>query len=164
MQYLEELVEYKAWANRLFYDCISELTEEHLTAAQPIIFGSLIRTLNHTCLMDFVWKSHLIGSGHGLTSRNPKEHPDFETLRRKQESLDEWFIEYTSSLSEEKCDEAIEFEFIGGGSGSMSRRNIILHVVNHGTYHRGHAADILYHFGTMPPATDLPVFIRHTER
>jgi uncharacterized damage-inducible protein DinB len=42
----------------------------------------------------------------------------------------------------------------------MSRRDILLHVVNHTTYHRGHAADILYHLKIFPPTTDLPVFLR----
>ena len=42
----------------------------------------------------------------------------------------------------------------------MSCRDILLHVVNHSTYHRGHAADILYHLGIAPPTTDLPVFLR----
>jgi len=56
--------------------------------------------------------------------------------------------------------EIVEFEFIGGGRGAMSRREILLHVVNHTTYHRGHAADILYHINIFPPTTDLPVFLR----
>ena len=42
----------------------------------------------------------------------------------------------------------------------MSRRDILLHVVNHTTYHRGHAADILYHLNIFPPTTDLPVFLK----
>ena len=44
----------------------------------------------------------------------------------------------------------------------MSRRDIVLHVVNHTTYHRGHVADMLYDMGVFPPATDLPVFLRET--
>jgi uncharacterized damage-inducible protein DinB len=54
----------------------------------------------------------------------------------------------------------VDFEFIGGGRGAMSREDILLHVVNHTTYHRGHVADMLYHLGIFPPATDLPVFLR----
>lgn len=41
----------------------------------------------------------------------------------------------------------------------IAQREILLHAVNHATYHRGHAADILYHLGVFPPATDLPVFL-----
>jgi uncharacterized damage-inducible protein DinB len=42
----------------------------------------------------------------------------------------------------------------------MSRSDILLHVVNHTTYHRGHAASILYELHISPPTTDLPVFLR----
>jgi uncharacterized damage-inducible protein DinB len=41
----------------------------------------------------------------------------------------------------------------------MSREGIVLHVVDHTTYHREHGADMLYHPGVFPPATDLPVFL-----
>ena len=157
------LTRYKAWADALFYECVSELSYEQLMAPQPITFGSLIHTLNHSYLMDFVWKSHLVGTEHGLDTRNPKETQNFQALRHEQELTDNWFTEYAKSLSEEKADEVIDFNFIGGGEGSMTRRDIILHVVNHTTYHRGHAADILYHFNVMPPTTDLPVFIRHLD-
>ncbi|MGH8147263.1 MAG: hypothetical protein ACREPY_13125 [Rhodanobacteraceae bacterium] len=33
-------------------------------------------------------------------------------------------------------------------------------MINHTTYHRGHAADILYGIGVSPPTSDLPVFLR----
>jgi uncharacterized damage-inducible protein DinB len=69
-------------------------------------------------------------------------------------------VEYAQSISDEALREIVDFEFIGGGRGSMARRDILLHVVNHSTYHRGHAADMLYHLNMFPPATDLPVFIR----
>jgi uncharacterized damage-inducible protein DinB len=59
--------------------------------------------------------------------------------------------------------EIVEFDFIGGGRGAMSRSDILLHVVNHTTYHRGHAADILYHIKVFPPTTDFPVFLRELE-
>jgi uncharacterized damage-inducible protein DinB len=59
-------------------------------------------------------------------------------------------------------DEAVDFEFIGGGSGAMTRGEILLHVVNHSNSHRGHMADMLYRFNVVPPTTDLPVFLRQT--
>jgi uncharacterized damage-inducible protein DinB len=37
---------------------------------------------------------------------------------------------------------------------------IVLHVVNHKTYHRGHIADMLFQIPVQPPTTDLPVFLR----
>jgi uncharacterized damage-inducible protein DinB len=42
----------------------------------------------------------------------------------------------------------------------MSRADILLHVVNHTTYHRGHIAAMMYQIPVQPPTTDLPVFLR----
>jgi len=42
----------------------------------------------------------------------------------------------------------------------MTREAILLHVVNHATYHRGHIADMMYDSSVEPPTTDLPVFLR----
>jgi uncharacterized damage-inducible protein DinB len=50
--------------------------------------------------------------------------------------------------------------FRQGTSTYVKMRDILLHVVNHTTYHRGHVADMLYHQSMSPPTTDLPVFLR----
>ena len=42
----------------------------------------------------------------------------------------------------------------------MTRRDILLHVANHGTYHRGNVASMMYQAGVAPPTTDLPVFLK----
>ena len=42
----------------------------------------------------------------------------------------------------------------------MSREEMIVHVVNHGTYLRGFVGDLMYQVPATPPANDLPVFLR----
>jgi uncharacterized damage-inducible protein DinB len=63
-------------------------------------------------------------------------------------------------LPEARHEEVVSFRFIGGGPGAMARREILLHVANHGTYHRGNVASMMYQAGTPPPTTDLPVFLK----
>jgi uncharacterized damage-inducible protein DinB len=160
MSQLQTLTQYKAWADALFYEEVAALPEAELTAPRAIMFGSIVRTLHHAYAMDRVWQAHLLGKPHGYTTRNPVDHPPFNTLRRLQAEIDAWYADYAKSLSPAKEEEIVTFSFIGGGAGTMSRANIILHVVNHTTYHRGHVADMLYSVGTFPPTTDLPVFLR----
>lgn len=160
MNSVQTLTRYKAWADDVFLSVIATLPESELVAPRPIYFGSLIRTLNHSYSMDFVWQCHLLGKPHGLTTRNPVDHPAIQDLVASQRRMDTWYINYADSLSHEQLDELVEFEFIGGGNGAMSRGDILLHVVNHTTYHRGHVADMLYHLNVFPPTTDLPVFLR----
>ena len=160
MNSVQTLTRYKAWADDVFLSVIATLPESELVAPRPIYFGSLIRTLNHSYSMDFVWQCHLLGKPHGLTTRNPVDHPAIQDLVASQRRMDTWYVDYADSLTHEQLDELVEFEFIGGGNGVMSRGDILLHVVNHTTYHRGHVADMLYHLNVFPPTTDLPVFLR----
>ena len=159
MNNLQTLTRYKAWADDLFYTTLAQLSEQQLVAPRPIVFGSILRTMNHVRAMDQVWQAHLEGRPHGFVTRNPETHPPLAELRKIQQAMDAWYIEYADSLTDSACAQMIDFTFIGGGNGSMSRGNILLHVVNHTTYHRGHVADMLYEIGAAPPTTDLPVFL-----
>lgn len=156
----QTLTRYKSWADKRFYEALAELPEHELLAPRPIYFGSMIRTLHHSYAMDRVWQAHLLGQPHGYTTRNPDTHPPFDELWEKQLEIDAWYVEHADSLDAGKLSEIVSFEFIGGGKGAMSRGDIILHVVNHTTYHRGHVADMLYHLSKHPPTTDMPVFLR----
>ena len=160
MNYVQTLTRYKAWADDLFLAAISNVPASELVAPRPIVFGSLIRTLHHSYAMDYVWQCHLLGKPHGLDTRNPKHCPPMDELAAAQREIDRWYVAYGDSVLDPELDEIVEFDFIDGGRGSMCRRDILLHVVNHTTYHRGHAADILYHLKIAPPTTDLPVFVK----
>ncbi|QGX40539.1 DinB family protein [Permianibacter aggregans] len=160
MNDIQVLTRYKAWADNLFLSTVATVSDANLTAPQPIIFGSLIRTLHHAYAMDYVWQCHLLGKPHGLTSRNPEHCPSFDELASKQRQINEWFVDYANSATEQALNETQTFAFIGGGTGQMARREMLLHVVNHATYHRGHAAGMLYQMGVSPPTTDVPVFLR----
>jgi uncharacterized damage-inducible protein DinB len=159
MDYLQNLMRYKAWANELVFAAAAKLPEAELTAPRKIIFGSLLRTLNHVYAMDEVWRAHLEGRPHGYSTRNPEACPSLSELRDVQAAMDEWYVGYAGALS--GADEIVQFRFIGGGPGSMTRRDILLHVANHGTYHRGNVASMMYQAGVAPPTTDLPVFLKN---
>jgi uncharacterized damage-inducible protein DinB len=62
MSDIRTLLRYKAWANELIFADVAKLPEPVLVEPQPIIFGNLLRTLNHVHAMDYVWQSHLQGS------------------------------------------------------------------------------------------------------
>jgi uncharacterized damage-inducible protein DinB len=155
------LTRYSAWANSLLYLALGELPEIELTNPRQIIFGNLIRTLNHVYSMDLVWQAHLEGRAHGFTTRIPDVAVSFSDLRIAQAALDAWYIRYAEEMSDRLGEEIVDFTFIGGGKGSMTRGDILLHVVNHTTYHRGHIAAMMYQIPAQPPTTDLPVVLRN---
>lgn len=155
------LMRYSAWANSEFFASLAKLPQDELTKPQPIVFGSILRTLNHVYSMDLVWQAHLQGRAHGFTTRNPPESRPFAELRAAQSAIDAWYVRYAEELSEGDAAAIVHFIFIGGGAGAMRRDAILLHVVNHTTYHRGHIADMMNHIPAPPPTTDLPVYLRN---
>ena len=81
-------------------------------------------------------------------------------MRRLQQEIDAWYVRWSETLTEDALREKVSFTFVGGGEGVMSRGEILLHVVNHTTYHRGFVADFFYQVPARPPTTDLTVFLR----
>lgn len=158
---VELLTRYSAWANALLYQALGELPEVELTNPRAIVFGNLIRTLNHVYTIDLVWQAHLEGRSHGFATRTPDVAMSLSDLCIAQATLDTWYIHYAEAMSDREGEQIVDFAFIGGGEGSMTRGNILLHVVNHTTYHRGHIAAMMYQIPAQPPTTDLPVFLRN---
>lgn len=163
MRELEKLIRYKAWADELLFEAVAKMPAEALVAPQPIVFGNLLRTLNHVLAMDHVWQSHLLGKPHALTTRNPESCPPFANIAHAQSQIDRWYIDYTDTLAAADGAEIVEFVFIGGRPGAMTRNDILLHVVNHGTYHRGHVAQMM-RGSQQVPITDYPVYVTASER
>jgi uncharacterized damage-inducible protein DinB len=157
---LVTLTRYAEWADGKIYEVVARLPPQELVKPQKILFGSLIRTLEHAYAMDVVWQAHLQGREHGFTSRTPQLYSDLTDLRAAQLQLDQWYVRLAEDMSETTAREVVNFTFIGGAAGSMTRADIVLHVVNHKTYHRGHVADMLFQIPVQPPTTDLPVFLR----
>jgi uncharacterized damage-inducible protein DinB len=154
------LARYNAWATELIYGAVAALPESEATKPRQSVFRSMLHTLNHIYVIDRVFQAHLEGRAHGYTARNTETHPPLPELWRAQQAIDRWFIDWSDAQSPATLQERIDFDFIGGGEGSMTRGEMLLHVVNHTTYHRGFVADFFYQVPARPPATDLTVFLR----
>ena len=154
------LTRYNKWANDLMLDAIAKLPTEESTKARPTLFKNIVHTMNHNYVIDRIFQAHLEGREHGYTARNTTDAPPLEELRQGQREIDDWYIAWRDSITDAALDERVRFTFVGGGPGEMTRAEILLHIVNHTTYHRGFAADLFYQIPARPPTTDLPVFLR----
>ncbi len=154
------LTRYNAWANERIFDAVANLPADEATRLRRSLFDNMVHTLNHNYIIDLVFQAHLEGRDHGFTVRNTPEHPPLDELWQAQQALDHWYIDWGERIGDVALDETVAFTFIGGGRGAMTRAEIIVHVVNHTTYHRGFVADLFYQVPALPPTTDFPVFLR----
>ena len=156
------LTRYNAWANKLIFDAVAALPAGEATKERQSLFKNMVHTLNHNYVIDLIWQAHLEGRDHGFAARNTVGHPELDELWRAQQAIDDWYTTWSDKLSDAALDEKVSFTLIGGNQGVMTRGEILLHVVNHTTYHRGFVADLFYQVPARPPTTDLPVFLRET--
>jgi uncharacterized damage-inducible protein DinB len=154
------LTRYNAWANRTIFDAVIALPEGEAMKERPTLFKSMVQTLNHLYVVDLIWQAHLEGRQHNLSALNVVLHLDPGDLYRAQLAIDDWYVGYSDALTDAALDETVSFTLIGGNRGTMRRGEILLHVVNHTSYHRGFVADLFFQVPERPPLTDLPIFLR----
>lgn len=131
------LVRYKRWANELTLESVEAIPLQEALKPRPTSFGNIVRTPSHMYAVDDIFRHHLEGRPHSYTHRNTDEVPTLDDLRNAVYLLDHWYVEQVDQWSADDCSAVVGFEFVGGGRGSMTREQIVFHVVNHATYHRG---------------------------
>lgn len=153
------LAQYKAWADRVMFDGVAALPPGEAEKERKTLFKTMIGTLNHIYVVDLIWQAHLEGHDHGFKARNVVVHADLAALRAAQDKLNDWIIDWAKAQTDATLDEAVSFIFVNGNQGTMKRSEIFLHLVTHGSYHRGWVAEMFFEAGARPPQPDLSVFL-----
>ena len=154
------LTRYNAWSNRLMYDAVAALPAGEAVKERKSLFKNMVHTLNHNYVIDAIWQAHLEGREHGYAARNTVDYPPLAELREKQQAMDQWFITWGEAQTEASLGEKMTFTLIGGNAGTMTRFEILQHVVTHTSYHRGFVCAMFFEVPARPPTMDLPVFLR----
>ena len=153
-------VQYKAWADEVTFETLSEFPQGELYKERSSYFKTIIATLSHIYVVDDIFKAHLIGQPHGYITRNTEKIQQFDVLWPRQKVMNQWYIDYVSSLDEKDLARVVNFEYVGGGHGSMSVMEILLHIVNHATNHRGNVNEAMCDTTLDWPAHDLTIYLR----
>lgn len=158
MNFTQKMCRYKAWANTKTYEALRAIEPEEIYKKRQSCFDSILSTLAHNYAIDDIFRAHLEGREHHYRSKNV-EHPTIlEELQAKVEDMDAWWIDYADRLGKDEEDEVVNFAFVDGSRGAMTRQEMVLHTVNHSTYHRGYIDEMLYSISVVPPTTDYPAF------
>ncbi|MDA9095903.1 hypothetical protein N9913_03070 [Porticoccaceae bacterium] len=157
---LKTLVGYKAWANEaLFKKLLSQEDIETLKDTK-----SIVSTLNHAYVIDSIFKAHLSGTPHCFTEVNTPDQPTLSQLWANVQETDQWYIGYVNSLDNTTLNNPVSFEFTNGQDTTMLRSEIILHVVNHGTYHRGNIGVLMLQNKIIPDKDVITDYLSYPEQ
>ena len=164
LEELLKLVKYKSWANEITFSSLSKVADTELHKQRETNFKNIPSTLNHVYIVDDIFKAHLLGETHNYQYRNTEGYPDFPKLWEQQKTIDQWYVDFILNITDKDIYKVINFTYVGGGKGEMSVSEIIFHIVNHGTYHRGFVSDMMYQIPVTPPANDLTVYLRDVHK
>jgi uncharacterized damage-inducible protein DinB len=93
----------------------------------------------------------LLGEKHLYTATNTPQTPDLGELHFAVSETDHWFESYVSTIADHALQESISFKFTDGDAGSMTREEMLFHVLTHGAYHRGNVGQVLKGISVAPP-------------
>src|SRR5262245_2770525 len=133
------LIRYKQWADGGLYRVIGE----HVDRLPEFDTSILLQVLDHMHAVDRIFQHHLLGKPHTYAGPRSSEPSTFAVLAEQARELDDWYVRYVDALPDDRIDETIEFAFTSGAPARMRRRDMLLHVALHGTYHRGNAGLVL---------------------
>jgi len=154
------LTRYNQWANKSVFDAVAALPEGEAVKSRVSLFKNMVHMLNHNYVIDRIFQAHLEGRPHGYAARNTADHPPLAELWTAQQEVDGWYVAWSDRLTQAQIDEQIDFKYVGGGEGRLSRGEILLHIVNHTSYHRGFVGEMIFNLKIRAPAADLTVFLR----
>ena len=154
------MASYLAWANDVMLKNAEALPVSEIEAPRDTLFKSISGTFDHILVVAEMFLAHLEGRQHDHQKRYRNEIPPFEEVAARLRKIDRLFADLSKQWTQSELDEIISFQFVDGGAGSMSRADIVLHLVNHATYHRGFISTLLYPLKRGGAANDYTVFLR----
>lgn len=150
---------YKQWADRRTLDAAKAL---EVTAGSTAV-SFICQQLNHMAIVEELFRARLLGNETPHHTTNTEVVPTLDELDVRLMQSNEWFLRYVAESTSEILNVQISFQFVDGKQGRLTRLEILFHIFNHGTYHRGaigHALDLAK---AVRPADTFTVFIHAVE-
>jgi uncharacterized damage-inducible protein DinB len=156
-----QLAAYNRWANSRLYAAALDLSEQAYRLHIGVFFGTLHGTLNHLLLTDRLWLKRLTGEGGHPSRLDEILYEDRAALTRARIAEDNRLIAVVDKYDETALANLHSYKTTSGMPQSQVLANILLHLFNHQTHHRGQAhACLSILTGGEPPSLDLLVFQR----
>ena len=147
------LFAYDAWANRRLLAAAARLSADDFTRDLGASFESVRGTLLH-----ILWgeKRHLEFWRDGVRIDDPQaeEFPDVESLRATWSLVEQAREAFAGALSDEDLARLLSVR-----GKQFALHELLQHVANHSTYHRGQVVLLLRQLGQQPPSTDFALFL-----
>jgi uncharacterized damage-inducible protein DinB len=154
---LIKALRYKIWADQTILQAVQALPDGSSNAA----FAH--QQLHHIVLVQELFLARLQGTNDPHTATNSTPVPGLSELTQRLLAANDRLLAYYSTADEQQLGQVIRFVFSDGQRGSLSRAEILFHLINHASYHRGAIGHTLDLAGVHRPADTYTVFVHASE-
>lgn len=158
-QILTSAIASKCWGDQRTLDAC-RLIDRRL---HPQTYAFVCQQLNHLVIVEELFKARLLGEVEPHANTNTLDVPELADLQRRKLASNDWLSNYLQSRAVDALDEKVTFQFVDGQHGCMSIAEILLHLVNHGSYHRGAIGHALDKIGAKRPPDTLSLFLHQAQ-
>jgi uncharacterized damage-inducible protein DinB len=158
-QLLQQYATYNVWANKTLLDRISKLSEAQINKEIASSFPSVYKTIKHLWLAEEAWWQRI------KLVENPVLQSEifagsFEELYTQFAKQSQQWKDWVDAASDNQLNHV--FAYVRNKEQQkMNVYNMLQHVFNHGTYHRGQLVTLLRQLGEDKiPATDFAAWCR----
>lgn len=159
---LRTLVHYNYWARDHMLDAVARLAPEQYTKPLGNSFSSVHDTIVHLYGAEWIWITRCKGQSPMELPR-PSEFANLAAVRAAWRDVEAAWRSLVTNMEDSDVDTAIAFKTMVGSTATSPLGQMIQHVVNHGTYHRGQVTTMLRQLGAEPPKS-MDLIFYHREQ
>jgi uncharacterized damage-inducible protein DinB len=149
IEQITELFDYLCWADRLMVGAAGELPEEEYYKARGISLGSIHNLLVHLMAAEWIWLQRW--RGHSPTRiESYEDYPTRTALEARWPEVHAELREFLGGQTHESLAAPLAFRNIAGEASVVPLGQLMIHVVDHGSYHRGQLNTMIKQAGGQP--------------
>ena len=151
---LGRLLEYTVWANHRVLRACATLPVDEYKRDLGSSHGGVRGTLTHIMGAEWIWLERFKGVSPPR-SLDEAEFADVMALRERWRAIEEHRAAWFGSLPEGAVSQVIAYKNLAGVANEAPLWQLLQHVVNHSTYHRGQVIALLRQLKAPVVGTDL---------
>ena len=150
LQDLQTMVDYHYWARDRMLDALEPLDADAYNRNLGGSFRSIRETATHIYAAEWAWYRRWRGeSPTALLAAD--RFADLAELRRAWTELEAQVRAFVDGLGDSGVSRIVEYKLLSGHAGASPMWQMVQHVVNHASYHRGQITTMLRQIGAQPP-------------
>lgn len=157
---LQTMLDFHYWARDRLLEALEALTPDQYNKDLGSSFKSIRDTATHTYAAEWAW--HERWQGRSPTALMPSDRfADVAALKSAWQGSERDIRSFVGALDDQGIDRTIQYKLLSGADGSSPIWQMVQHVVNHASYHRGQITTMLRQLGAQPAKSmDMIAFYR----